>query len=51
MKVLYHFVTKMPIKFEVATGKAKLCAVLIEAEVQNGKALSIQRVEKEGEIS
>ncbi|MCS7191604.1 MAG: TIGR00282 family metallophosphoesterase [Armatimonadetes bacterium] len=50
-EVLYHFVTKMPIKFEVATGKAKLCAVLIEAEVQNGKALSIQRVEKEGEIS
>ncbi len=46
-KVLYHFLTKLPIKFEVATGRAKLCAVLIEADALTGKALSIQRVERE----
>lgn len=49
-EVLYHFVTKMPTKFEVATGKVKMCAVLIEADAQTGRAISIQRIEREGEV-
>jgi len=36
-EVLYHFTTKLPAKFEVATGKVKMCAVLIEADAETGK--------------
>ncbi len=46
-KVLYHFLTKLPVKFEVAIGRVKLCAVLIEADPQTGRAIHIQRVERE----
>lgn len=49
-EVLYHFTTKLPAKFEVATGKVKLCSVLVEADIDTGRALSIQRVEREGEV-
>jgi metallophosphoesterase (TIGR00282 family) len=49
-EVLYHFTTKLPAKFEVATGKVRMCAVLIEADIETGRALSIQRIEREGEV-
>jgi len=37
------FLTGMPRRFEVATGPALLCAVLIEVDGRLGKAVSIQR--------
>jgi calcineurin-like phosphoesterase len=48
-EVLYHFTTKLPSRFEVASGRAWLCAVLIEADAETGKALSIQRLIKESD--
>jgi len=48
-EVLYHFTTKLPTRFEVAPGPAWLCAVLIEADRETGKALSIRRIVKESE--
>ncbi len=48
-EVLYHFLTKMPIKYEVATGRTKLCAVLVEADPETGKGLSIRRIEREND--
>lgn len=50
-EVLYHFTTKLPAKFEVAVGKVKVCAVLIEADAETGRALSIQRLTWEIEVS
>lgn len=45
-EVLYHFITKLPAKFEVASGQVKMCAVLIEVDSTTSKALSIQRIER-----
>ncbi|MCZ6781051.1 MAG: hypothetical protein O7C73_05340 [Nitrospirae bacterium] len=36
--------TQMPRRFEVASGPALLCAVLIELDGRLGKAVSIQRI-------
>jgi len=49
-EVLYHFLTKLPVKYEVATGRVKLCAVLVEADAKTGKALFVQRVQREGDL-
>ncbi|MGQ0809921.1 MAG: TIGR00282 family metallophosphoesterase [Nitrospiraceae bacterium] len=38
------FLTGMPRRFEVATGPAVLCAVMVELDTRLGKALSIQRI-------
>lgn len=38
------FLSQLPERFEVATGDVRLCAVLVEAEAQTGRAVSIQRV-------
>lgn len=38
------FLTQMPRRFEVASGPALLCAVLIELDGRLGKAVSIQRI-------
>jgi metallophosphoesterase (TIGR00282 family) len=38
------FLTGMPRRFEVASGPAMLCAVLIELDGRLGKALSIERL-------
>lgn len=38
------FLTGMPRRFEVASGPALLCAVLIELDARLGKAVSIHRV-------
>jgi len=43
-RVLEALVTSMPTRFDVATGDVRLNAVLIEADEQTGKALSIERV-------
>ena len=38
------FLTGMPRRFEVASGPAVFCAVLVEVDVRLGKALSIERI-------
>lgn len=42
--ILKKFTTKLPQRFEVAEGTIELCAVLIEADENIGKALSIKRI-------
>lgn len=42
--VIDKFLTQMPRRFEVASGPAVLSAVLIECDLQTGKAVSIHRV-------
>ncbi|MBF0340651.1 MAG: TIGR00282 family metallophosphoesterase [Magnetococcales bacterium] len=44
--VMPKFLTKMPTRFEPATGEAMLCAVLIRADVQTGRCLTIQPARK-----
>jgi calcineurin-like phosphoesterase len=34
----------MPVRFEAATGDARLCAVVVDADDYTGKAKSIQRI-------
>jgi metallophosphoesterase (TIGR00282 family) len=48
-EVLYHFTTKLPARFEVATGRAGLCAVLVEADAQTGRAVAIRRIVRESD--
>ncbi|MCS7224540.1 MAG: TIGR00282 family metallophosphoesterase [Armatimonadetes bacterium] len=43
-EVLYQFLTKMPSKFEVASGPGILSAVLLRADPDTGEALSIERI-------
>jgi metallophosphoesterase (TIGR00282 family) len=42
--VIRKFLDQMPARFEVAKGDARLCGALIEANPQDGRALSIQRI-------
>ncbi len=42
--VIQKFLNQIPARFEVAKGDVRLCAVLIEADPQTGRALSIQRI-------
>lgn len=42
--VVEKFLTKMPVRFEVASGPAELHGVIIDINEENGKALSIRRV-------
>ena len=46
--VIYSFVTKMPHRLSVGKGRTILDAVLIEVDETSGKALNIQRVQREG---
>ncbi|MBF0614376.1 MAG: TIGR00282 family metallophosphoesterase [Magnetococcales bacterium] len=39
--VLPKFLTKLPTRFEPATGEAMLCAVLVRADVQTGRCVEI----------
>lgn len=42
--VIKKFLDQMPARFEVASGDARLCGVLIEADPETGRATSIQRI-------
>jgi 2',3'-cyclic-nucleotide 2'-phosphodiesterase len=42
--VIGRFLNNMPVRFEPATGDARLCAVVVDAEGATGKAKSIQRI-------
>lgn len=42
--VIKKFLDQMPARFDVAKGETRLCGVLIEAEKETGRALSIQRI-------
>lgn len=42
--VIKKFLDQMPARFEVASGDVRLCGVLIEADPETGRAVSIQRV-------
>lgn len=48
-KVLKYMTTSMPAPFDVATGDVRLCGALIEVDETTGRALSIERVEVQGE--
>jgi len=43
--ILQKFLTQMPARFEPAEGDARLCAVLIQADADTGRAMSIERAE------
>lgn len=45
--VITKFLTQMPVRFEVATGVAQMNAVLIEINQDNGRAVSIERIQEE----
>ena len=47
--ILRKFLTQMPAKFEAAEGDMRLAAVLIQADVETGRALSIERMELRGD--
>ena len=42
--VIEKFLSQLPARFDVAKGDVRLSAVLIEANPENGRALSIQRI-------
>lgn len=42
--VIKKFLDQMPARFEVASGDVRLCAVLIEADPETGRASAIQRI-------
>jgi metallophosphoesterase (TIGR00282 family) len=42
--VIEKFLSQVPARFDVAKGDVRLSAVLIEANPENGRALSIQRI-------
>ncbi len=47
--VIDRFLTKMPHRLSVGEGKTVLNGILLEAEASNGKAISIQRIQREVE--
>jgi metallophosphoesterase (TIGR00282 family) len=48
-KVLRFMTTSMPAQFDVATGDVRLCGALAEIDETTGKALSIERIEVQGD--
>jgi 2',3'-cyclic-nucleotide 2'-phosphodiesterase len=44
-QIIDKFLTGMPRKFDVAEGKAILCAVVVDIDEENGKATAIQRLQ------
>jgi calcineurin-like phosphoesterase len=48
-RVIKFMTTNMPQPFDVATGDVRLCGVLAEIDPETGRALSIQRIESQGE--
>lgn len=50
-RVVKYMTTNMPQPFDVATGDVRLCGALAEIDTETGKAISIERVEAQGESS
>jgi hypothetical protein len=50
-RVVKYMTTNMPQPFDVATGDVRLCGALAEIDPDTGRALSIQRIEVQGENS
>lgn len=48
-RVVKFMTTNMPQPFDVATGDVRLCAALAEVDPETGRAISIQRIEAQGE--
>lgn len=48
-RVMKYMSTNMPAPFDVATGDVRLCGVIAEIDAVTGKALSIERVEVQGD--
>jgi metallophosphoesterase (TIGR00282 family) len=50
-RVVKYMTTSMPNPFDVATGDVRLCGALAEIDPETGRALSIERIEAQGETS
>jgi hypothetical protein len=50
-RVVKYMTTNMPHPFDVATGDVRLCGALAEIDPETGRALSIERIEAQGESS
>jgi hypothetical protein len=48
-RVIKHMTTNMPHSFDVATGDVRMCGVVVEIDPTTGRALSIERIEVQGE--
>ena len=48
-RVVKYMTTNMPQPFDVATGDVRLCGALAEIDPETGRALSIERIEAQGE--
>ena len=48
-KVLKFMTTSMPAQFDVATGDVRMCGALAEIDPATGKAISIERIEVQGD--
>ena len=48
-RVLKFMTTNMPAHFEVATGDVRMCGALAEVDEATGRAISIERIEVQGE--
>jgi metallophosphoesterase (TIGR00282 family) len=48
-RVLKYMTTNMPAHFEVATGDVRMCGALAEVDESTGRAISIERIEVQGE--
>lgn len=50
-RVVKYMSTNMPQPFDVATGDVRLCGAIAEIDQETGRALSIERIEVQGETS
>jgi 2',3'-cyclic-nucleotide 2'-phosphodiesterase len=50
-RVVKHMTTNMPHAFDVATGDVRLCGALIELNPETGAAVSIERIEVQGQTA
>ncbi|HZZ41489.1 MAG TPA: TIGR00282 family metallophosphoesterase [Tepidisphaeraceae bacterium] len=48
-RVLKYMTTQMPAPFDVATGDVRMCGVIAEIDQTTGRALSIERIEVQGD--
>jgi metallophosphoesterase (TIGR00282 family) len=48
-RVLKYMTTSMPQPFDVATGDVRLCGAIAEIDAETGRAISMERVEVQGE--